>query len=81
MLRYLLLAFLAFSLVRLVSRLFMPKRGPSPPPPPAGEPGVLVQDPVCGTFIDRTRALAERGRNGEIRYFCSESCRRKAGHP
>ena len=81
MLRYLLLAFLAFSLVRLVSRMFMPGRRPSPPPPPTDEPGVLVQDPVCGTFVDRTGALAERGRNGEMRYFCSEDCRRKAAHP
>ena len=78
MLRTLLIAFLAFSLVRLLSRLFRPRTAVPPPPPPREEPGVLVQDPVCGTFVDRARALAVRARNGEMRYFCSEECRQKA---
>ena len=34
----------------------------------------LVRDPVCGTFIDRARALTTR-RKGEMHYFCSENCR------
>jgi YHS domain-containing protein len=78
MFRYLLWAVLAFSLVRLVSRWLMPRRAPSPPPPTAEQPGVLVQDPVCGTFIDRSRALAARDRTGQTVYFCSETCRRKS---
>jgi YHS domain-containing protein len=82
MLRYLLWVFLAFTFVRLVSRLFRPGRtAPPPPPPPAGEPGVLVQDPVCGTFVDRSRALAATDRTGQTLYFCSEACRRKVVSP
>ena len=37
------------------------------------EPDVLVQDPVCKTFIPRREALkAERG--GTTYFFCSEGC-------
>ncbi len=35
---------------------------------------MLVRDPVCGTYVDRTRAVSARG-GGEVRYFCSEDCR------
>ncbi len=41
--------------------------------------GVLVQDQVCGTYIDRRAALTGRDPKGNPLYFCSESCRRKAG--
>ena len=41
-------------------------------PPAKGLP--LVRDPVCGTYIDQTRALMHR-RKGETHYFCSENCR------
>ena len=34
----------------------------------------LVRDPVCGTFVDQSRALTLR-RKGETHYFCSENCR------
>jgi len=37
------------------------------------EPDVLVQDPVCKTFIPRREALrAEKG--GATYFFCSEGC-------
>ena len=37
------------------------------------EPDVLVQDPVCKTFIPRREALkAEKG--GASYFFCSEGC-------
>ena len=37
------------------------------------EPDVLVQDPVCNTFIPRREALrAEKG--GATHFFCSEGC-------
>ena len=37
------------------------------------EPDVLVQDPVCKTFIPRRDALrAEKG--GTTHFFCSEGC-------
>ena len=34
----------------------------------------LVRDPVCGTYVDRGRALTLR-RKGEVHYFCSDECR------
>ena len=41
-------------------------------PPQRGVP--LVRDPVCGTFVDQSRALTAR-RGGTLHYFCSERCR------
>lgn len=34
----------------------------------------LVKDPVCGTYVPRTRALAATTEDG-THYFCSEGCR------
>ena len=36
--------------------------------------GVLVRDPVCGTFILQDRAVAAM-RSGQAVFFCSEACR------
>jgi YHS domain-containing protein len=37
------------------------------------EPDILVQDPVCQTFIPRREALkTEKG--GQAYFFCSEGC-------
>jgi YHS domain-containing protein len=33
----------------------------------------LVKDPVCGTYIVRSRAVS-RGAAGSARYFCSAEC-------
>jgi YHS domain-containing protein len=38
-----------------------------------GEPDILVQDPVCKTFIPRREALRME-RDGMIYFFCSEGC-------
>lgn len=48
------------------------------PPAEGARPtkGTLVQDPVCGTFVVRERALSARS-GGTTQYFCSEDCRRK----
>lgn len=43
---------------------------------PRSTKGTLVQDPVCGTFVVRERALSMRS-GGATQYFCSEDCRRK----
>ena len=41
----------------------------------------LVKDPVCQTYLPRSRAL-ERTIHGTTRYFCSETClRRYLGPP
>jgi YHS domain-containing protein len=37
------------------------------------EPDVLVQDPVCRTFIPRKEALKAE-RDGKAYFFCSEGC-------
>jgi YHS domain-containing protein len=38
-----------------------------------GEPDVLVQDPVCKTFIPRREALRAE-KDGASYFFCSEGC-------
>jgi len=38
-------------------------------------PDELVKDPVCQTYIVKSRAI-RRGAAGQIRYFCSEQCAR-----
>ena len=35
----------------------------------------LVRDPVCGTYIDPSRALSAKT-GTTVHYFCSENCRR-----
>jgi YHS domain-containing protein len=45
----------------------------APKPLDNQEPDVLVQDPVCQTFIPRREALrTEKG--GKVYFFCSEGC-------
>jgi YHS domain-containing protein len=45
----------------------------APRPLEKDEPDILVQDPVCKTFIPRREALrAEKG--GQTYFFCSEGC-------
>ncbi len=39
----------------------------------------LVRDPMCGTHLDRSRAMTLRHR-GETYYFCSEDCRTEFEH-
>jgi uncharacterized protein len=41
--------------------------------PKVPEPDVLVQDPVCQTFIPRQEAL-KLTKNGQEYFFCSEGC-------
>jgi hypothetical protein len=48
-----------------------------PPAPRARRalPDELVKDPVCQTYIVKSRAV-RRADAGRIRYFCSEQCAR-----
>ena len=39
-----------------------------------GEAVPLVRDPVCGTYVVKSRALAAVA-GGETAFFCSEACR------
>ncbi len=36
----------------------------------------LVRDPVCGTYVQQSRALKIHS-GSEVNYFCSESCRQE----
>ena len=42
-------------------------------PPPTDE---LVKDPVCQTYVARSRAVSRQGPEGP-RYFCSDACARR----
>jgi hypothetical protein len=42
-------------------------------PPPTDE---LVKDPVCQTYVARSRAVRRQGPEGP-RYFCSDACARR----
>lgn len=52
--------------------------GPAPVRPRKSTP--LVRDPVCGTYIQQSRALAVRA-GEKTHYFCSEDCRRAFTRP
>ena len=53
------------------------KRGPLPGGRPASIPtDELVKDPVCQTYVVRSRAVTRQGPEGP-RYFCSDACARR----
>ena len=68
--------FVVMVLVRLAWRFFSGAFEARPKQRNASSPsGVrLVRDPVCGTFVDQSRALSVEGGQG-MHYFCSEECR------
>ncbi|HLD46274.1 MAG: hypothetical protein A3K40_04810 [Syntrophobacterales bacterium RIFOXYC2_FULL_60_23] len=73
LLLYLGLGYMAYLIIKPVARSL--GLWPQAPRPVAKdqEPDVLVQDPVCKTFIPRREALkAEKG--GASYFFCSEGC-------
>ncbi len=50
--------------------------GDSRPRPRSAKPGVaLVRDPVCGIYVEPSRALSAHV-GGTTQYFCSQECRR-----
>jgi hypothetical protein len=71
-----LLPILLFLVVAFVL-LFPLLRGTRLPPRPARRaiPDELVKDPVCQTYIVKSRAV-RRSEAGHTRYFCSEQCAR-----
>jgi uncharacterized protein len=75
---FLLAMFVARAFWRLIGGIIA---GASPPPPRRGgvpDRGVqMVRDPVCGTFLLPADALTATERGGAVRYFCSETCRRR----
>ncbi|HYN09339.1 MAG TPA: hypothetical protein VES67_18295 [Vicinamibacterales bacterium] len=65
-------------IVRLVMRAFGRGRGAQIPRPRARDVeragGTLVQDPRCGTYLPKSRALTV-GAGVDAKYFCSAACR------
>jgi YHS domain-containing protein len=66
---------LGYVLYRVVRRLLgmFTLPGQTPQPPKVPQPDVLVQDPVCKTFIPRQEAL-KFTKDGQEHFFCSEGC-------
>jgi len=77
MFRVLLWLVLVWLFLRSVSRLGRGiSQGMNAPRQDAPPPAVgLVRDPVCGTYVVPARALSA-GTGTEMRFFCSEKCRR-----
>ena len=71
------LQFLAW-LVALAMLLFpFLRRSPLPSGRSApSPPDELVKDPVCQTYVARSRAISRPGPEGP-RYFCSDACARR----
>jgi len=75
LLRVLLLIVVIRALWRLIVGVLQGARTPQAPPVRGGgEPVPLVKDPVCGTYVVRSKALAARA-GDDTQYFCSERCR------
>jgi YHS domain-containing protein len=70
--RLLLLFFILRAISRLLHGIAEGMRRPRDEPPAAVP---LVRDPVCGTFVVRSRALTT-GSGAGTQFFCSENCRR-----
>ena len=74
MTRLLLILGLGYVVYRLVQKWLHPGAGPRPGPgPERDQPELLVQDPVCKTFIPRKEALKVQ-KDGKDYFFCSEGC-------
>ena len=74
----LLIAFILWrGLSRLLGGIQEGLRGPRGNPPRNAQPPAvpLVRDPICGTYVVPSHALTV-GSGGDLRYFCSEDCRR-----
>jgi YHS domain-containing protein len=60
---------------RLLAGIAQGASTPRPRPPAAPDKGeLMVRDPVCGTFVLPSRAVALRDKTG-THHFCSDACR------
>jgi uncharacterized protein len=69
----LILLFVAVAVVLLLPLLRRIRLRGRPVPRSIGDE--LVKDPVCQTYIVKSRAV-RRTEAGQVRYFCSEQCAR-----
>lgn len=68
------LAILALWIAVIVAALVpVLRRAQRPGPRPRLASDELVKDPVCGTYVVRSRAVS-RGAADDTRYFCSAEC-------
>jgi YHS domain-containing protein len=77
LIRFLVIGLLAFIVVRAVRSFFSGvKQGiaPAPPDQKTSKGQVMARDPVCGTFVVPSPALAVGAKSGTV-YFCSDKCR------
>jgi hypothetical protein len=70
-----LLPILLFVAVAIVLLLPLLRARLRPRPAPRSIADELVKDPVCQTYIVKSRAV-RRTEAGQVRYFCSEQCAR-----
>ena len=70
-LRLVLIWLVVRAVIKLVRGVYEGLKGAASPPPAVP----LVRDPVCGTFVIPSNALSA-GTGSQIRFFCSENCRR-----
>ena len=68
----LILGYVAYRVLRKLKEMFT-LTGQTQQVPKVPEPDVLVQDPVCQTFIPRQEAL-KLTKDGRDYFFCSEGC-------
>jgi uncharacterized protein len=60
---------------RLLASIVQGASAPHPRPTAAPDKGeLMVRDPVCGTFVLPSRAVASRDTSG-THHFCSDACR------
>ena len=68
------LGYIGYVVIKQVARsLGLWPQTPKPLDKEKEEPDVLVQDPVCKTFIPRREALRAE-KDGTSYFFCSEGC-------
>ena len=67
---------LAFAAAVVLLLLPFMRRGSLPAGRAAGPTDELVKDPVCQTYVLRSRAVSRPGPQGP-RYFCSDACARR----
>lgn len=81
MLRGLFYLLIGLLFARTLGYLFARGRPRRPPPagpgPGSDTPTRMVRDPVCGTFVPESSALAARI-EGRSKHFCSKECRDRA---
>ena len=75
LLRTVLIVLLVQAVWRLVGGIVEGSAGAASRLPRERPPVPLERDPICGTYVVRSRAVTLAGRDG-VKYFCSEQCRR-----